>query len=37
MTMENSLKEHGKQESNLEENYSEDQNIHYPENTQDNS
>ena len=37
MTMGNSLKEHCEEESNLEENYSEDQSIHYPESTQDNS
>ena len=35
--MENSLKKYGEEESNLEENYSEDQSIHYSENTQDNS
>ena len=35
--MENSMKEHGEEESNREENYSEEQSIHYSENTQDNS
>ena len=34
--MENSLKEHVEEKSNIEENDSEDQSIHYPENTRNN-